>query len=234
MPAPIRRVFAQTRRASSSSLHSFPFPTNAHPTPHQIFHLPIGASQRDIKARYYDLVRVHHPDSPFCRDLSHAERHARFQSLTAAYDALRGRNVDPIRAELDRRRRAQEARHRHSRRAEFAGGRFDYAHGPRQQEWSASPDDRWKDRFIIAAGLLSLGAGLAPALIWPSIGVADQRHLVASSNLAQARQEAREFGRERRAKIRRRVRETKQRSCEELDDEAVRPDGPCRRGSHRH
>ncbi|KAI0923366.1 hypothetical protein AcW1_006350 [Taiwanofungus camphoratus] len=154
MPAPIRRVFAQTRRASSSSLHSFPFPTNAHPTPHQIFHLPIGASQRDIKARYYDLVRVHHPDSPFCRDLSHAERHARFQSLTAAYDALRGRNVDPIRAELDRRRRAQEARHRHSRRAEFAGGRFDYAHGPRQQEWSASPDDRWKDRFIIAAGLL--------------------------------------------------------------------------------
>lgn len=80
----------------------------------------------------------------------------------------------------------------------------------------------------------SLGAGLAPALIWPSIGVADQRHLVASSNLAQARQEAREFGRERRAKIRRRVRETKQRSCEELDDEAVRPDGPCRRGSHRH
>ncbi|OSX64564.1 hypothetical protein POSPLADRAFT_1087952, partial [Postia placenta MAD-698-R-SB12] len=68
-----------------------PFPTHAHPTPHEIFHLPLGATQQDIKARYYDLVRAHHPDSPLCRDVPAPERHARFQRITAAYDVLRGR-----------------------------------------------------------------------------------------------------------------------------------------------
>ncbi|KAH9930199.1 uncharacterized protein B0H18DRAFT_849909, partial [Fomitopsis serialis] len=75
---------------STSARHSFPFPTHAQPTPHQIFHLPVGASQQDIKARYYDLVRVHHPDSPFSRDVPSQERHVRFQTITKAYDILRG------------------------------------------------------------------------------------------------------------------------------------------------
>lgn len=51
-PAPMYRVaFAQSRRASTSAGHAFPYPTHEQPTPHQIFHLPVGASQQDIKAR---------------------------------------------------------------------------------------------------------------------------------------------------------------------------------------
>jgi hypothetical protein len=36
---------------STSSTSPFPFPTHRNPTPHQIFHLPPGASQSEIKAR---------------------------------------------------------------------------------------------------------------------------------------------------------------------------------------
>ncbi|KAL1661189.1 hypothetical protein GGF50DRAFT_61643 [Schizophyllum commune] len=59
--------------------NAYPFPTNPRPTPHQIFHLPVTATQKEIKARYYDLVRLHHPDSHNCRHMTPAERHRRFQ-----------------------------------------------------------------------------------------------------------------------------------------------------------
>jgi len=208
----MQRVWVQTRKASSAH-HSFPFPSSPHPTPHEIFHLPVGASEQDIKARYYDLVRVHHPDSPLCRDIPPAERHARFQSITAAYDALRRRHVDPIRAELDRRKRTQEARARARRRATYA----EFTEEPSHGEWSASADDRWKDRLIIAAGMLSLGVGLAP-FFWSGLSVADQRHFAAANNLAQARREAREFGHERRVEIRRRVQEFREQEERKQDD----------------
>ena len=37
--------------STSTSSPPYPFPTHRNPTPHQIFHLPPGASQADIKAR---------------------------------------------------------------------------------------------------------------------------------------------------------------------------------------
>ncbi|KAI0375010.1 hypothetical protein BV20DRAFT_961254 [Pilatotrama ljubarskyi] len=191
----------QIRYASSSSV-AYPFPTHAHPTPHQIFHLPIGASQQQVKARYYELVRIHHPDSPFGGDLSPAVRRSRFQSITAAYDILRGKTngsggpVDIYRAELERRRRA---------RAAYEASRSHT--NPQTHDWSASADDRWKDRVILFVGILALGAGLGPALVWPSYTASYQHHLAAAKNLAQARREAREFGEERRKEIRRRVQE---------------------------
>ncbi len=53
----------------------------------------------------------------------------------------------------------------------------------------------------------ALGAGLGPALVWPSYTASYQAHVSASKNLADARKEAREFGEERRREIRRRVQE---------------------------
>lgn len=53
----------------------------------------------------------------------------------------------------------------------------------------------------------ALGAGLGPALVWPSYTASYQAHVSASKNLAEARKEAREFGEERRKQIRRRVQE---------------------------
>lgn len=44
-------------------------------------------------------------------------------------------------------------------------------------------------------------------MFWSGLSIADQRHLAAANNLAQARREAREFGHERRKEIRKRVQE---------------------------
>ncbi|KAF9478783.1 DnaJ-domain-containing protein [Pholiota conissans] len=70
----------------------FPYPTHRNPTPHQLFHLPHNATESDIKARYYDLVRLYHPDkvgASATPDLAHA----RFQAIKAAYDILRGKSL---------------------------------------------------------------------------------------------------------------------------------------------
>lgn len=50
LPCCLRSHACQARYASTSAT-PYPFPSNAQPTPHQIFHLPIGASQQDIKSR---------------------------------------------------------------------------------------------------------------------------------------------------------------------------------------
>ncbi|TBU24317.1 hypothetical protein BD311DRAFT_766718 [Dichomitus squalens] len=218
----LRLSGASHARYASTSAGPYPFPAHAHPTPHQIFHLPLGASQKEIKARYYDLVRVHHPDAPCVRDLSPAIRRSRFQAITAAYDILRGKKSgsfggtgDIYRDELLRRKRAWAA-HEQSRRRS----------GPLWEEtpargWTASADDRWKDRVILFVGILALGAGLGPALIWPSYTASQQAHLSASRNLAQARKEAREFGEERRKEINRRVQEYKEKQAKERPPEEV-------------
>jgi len=203
-------------RLISTSTSSFPFPTHRHPTPHQIFHLSPGASQKDIKSRYYDLVRIHHPDSPFCRNLSPAIRRARFQSIATAYASLTNKAGSlphiGLQEELIKRRKAQEARRRYyynRRNAEFAGMGDDFGFGERRANWNAFGDDRYRDWAIIVFGLLALGCGMLPALWYPQY-IANELHLAASSNLAQARHEAKEFGEERRREIRRRVQENQE------------------------
>ena len=102
-------------------------------------------------------MRIYHPDSPVSRPLPAATAQARFQAITAAYDALRGKRAagawgapgegDIYRAELERRRRAREAFRRH------ANTGFTYERAG-QSEWTASADDRWKDRVILFVGIL--------------------------------------------------------------------------------
>ncbi|KAI1798385.1 hypothetical protein LXA43DRAFT_876187 [Ganoderma leucocontextum] len=206
-------------RFASTSVGPYPFPTHARPTPHQIFHLPVGASQNDIKARYYELVRIHHPDAPYGRDLSPAIRRSRFQAITAAYDTLRGKTgsgpdgpVDIYREEILRRKRAWAAHEESRRRSGYSG-----------PEWKASADDRWKDRIILIIGIMALGAGLGPALVLPSYTASRQAHLSASKNLAQARSEAREFGEERRKEISKRVKEYKEKEAHERSSDEPLP-----------
>ncbi|KAH9988567.1 hypothetical protein BJV77DRAFT_929202, partial [Russula vinacea] len=76
----------------SSTPTPFLFPAHRNPTPHQIFHLPSNASQAEIKARYYELARMFHPDSPASQALPSSVRHTRFHAITRAYDILRGRS----------------------------------------------------------------------------------------------------------------------------------------------
>ena len=210
--------FKIIRHASTSSARPpFPFPSHARPTPHQIFHLPYGASQQDIKARCtsllflytsdspglmimcifllmgttqcalsspedFDLVKIYHPDSIHGRDVPDKVRRARFQLITHAYDVLRGKNTlasltasrdhwwnDPVRAELERRRRRGPSVHSHGRAHDTASTRgwgarnfaYDYPFST-DEEWrgrgKGGPVDgwneQWKDKVIICAAVL--------------------------------------------------------------------------------
>ncbi|KAI0297833.1 hypothetical protein B0F90DRAFT_1633579 [Multifurca ochricompacta] len=154
-----------TRHASSSSSSSpFPFPTHRNPTPHQIFHLIPGASQAQIKARYYELARIFHPDSPTARNLPVSVRHTRFHAITKAYDILRGKSLHSrpypdydsattsYAAELARQRHQYAQRQAYRRRAAAgAGGGFTEAEA---DGVGVSGDEAWKDQVLILVGLI--------------------------------------------------------------------------------
>ncbi|KAF9038666.1 hypothetical protein BJ165DRAFT_1499482 [Panaeolus papilionaceus] len=161
------------------------------PTPHEIFHLRHSASPAEIKARYFELVRIHHPDSMHVRRsrLSPHDAHHRFRNIKAAYDFLQGhtlsphpnarpapqpKNFDPYLHELARRRRSWDAaRGAHRGSASFdeasAGsdmgrdfGGFDGFGAHPEERGTWNPDGR-KERLILWAGVLTLAAGLFPS-----------------------------------------------------------------------
>lgn len=95
-----------------------------------------------MKRRYYELVRIYHPDSAVARHYPSEESQARFQAISRAYDILRGKTssgepvevthkVDPIRWSI------------RSRRPYFD---------------DTASDERWKERVIMGTVLLALAA----------------------------------------------------------------------------
>ncbi|EIN06343.1 hypothetical protein PUNSTDRAFT_145600 [Punctularia strigosozonata HHB-11173 SS5] len=108
-------------------------------------------------------------------------------------------------AELERRRAYYQRTYRAERKDQW-GDEFAARHGG-GRDWSWDADDAWKDKVIIAGGLVSLVIGLGPIFVWNPMQMTEKRHLAAAANLAEARREAREYGFERRREIRRRVKE---------------------------
>jgi len=178
--------------ASTASMAHYPYPSHRHPKPHEIFHLPLSASQAEIKSRYIDLVRAHHPDSAHCSHLPPTERHARFQAISAAYDHLRGKSTSfPMVSSYDDQLHEdvrKRARRGHNRTAEFED---------RQPE-----ADRAADIVPIIFGGLLIFIAVLPGLA--SAPGASSRS--ASLNLAEARREAQIYGQERRKEILRQAR----------------------------
>ncbi|KAI0737605.1 hypothetical protein C8Q80DRAFT_1061784, partial [Daedaleopsis nitida] len=136
-------------RAASTSANPYPYPTTSHPSPHQIFHLPKNATRADVKARYFDLVRIYHPDSPLARagGVSTETAHARFQAIASAYAILSGKKPA---ADLD------------DPDADGFGGtaRASYhdlstamwrARQRRRAELDTGLDERWKERMMTGA-----------------------------------------------------------------------------------
>lgn len=128
------------------SANPYPYPPNSNPTPHQIFHLPLSASQKEVKARYFELVRIYHPDSPVARAYPSEISEARFHAISASYDVLRGHrptldsespHATPPRFDLHAIWRAKQ-RHR--------------------QDPIGPADDRWKDGVLFGSLLVALGA----------------------------------------------------------------------------
>ncbi|KAI0785711.1 hypothetical protein C8Q75DRAFT_306320 [Abortiporus biennis] len=139
-------------RQASTSANPYPFPPNSNPTPHQIFHLPKSASLKDVKTRYYDLVRIYHPDSPVSRAVLPATAQARFQAISAAYDVLRGKSrilpsgeTEPVSKDTTTYHELSTAmwRAKQRRRADLSVG---------------GVDERWKERMMMATIFFSIAA----------------------------------------------------------------------------
>ena len=86
-------------RPTAAEIHQVPahlrFPAHlSNPTPYDIFHLSRTATQRDVKLRYYELVKVMHPDRLLgagahddgSREVQKIQ--AQFQQVIAAYEIL--------------------------------------------------------------------------------------------------------------------------------------------------
>ncbi len=90
----------------------------------------------------YELVRIYHPDT-VDSSVSSELAHARFQSITDAYNVLRGKTAakpDPVSGAQQATTAARRAMHVRRHRELYEGG---------------AVDDRWKDRMIIA-GLIAV------------------------------------------------------------------------------
>ncbi|KXN90882.1 hypothetical protein AN958_03536 [Leucoagaricus sp. SymC.cos] len=134
---------------SSQPTNPYPYPTHRNPTPHQIFHLPHSATENDVKARYFDLVRIYHPDKA-STTVSPEVAHERFQAITTAYDILRGKKPYPgasssSSSSVEDRSYQTTAAYRAARR--------------RRQELysSGAVDDRWKDRIFMGLAVATVG-----------------------------------------------------------------------------
>ncbi|KAF8885061.1 hypothetical protein CPB84DRAFT_1964831 [Gymnopilus junonius] len=161
----------------------FPYPRASKPTPYQIFHLSSGATQPEIKARYYELVKAHHPDSQYASHLSPDVAHERFRAIQAAYDFLRGKTVsphpnarpsasstgfDPYLHEMARRRRAYYAYHRYPRDGSedgrWAKPGWGEGFGAPASERTVWHEDGWRERMILAFGMMTFLAGMFPSM----------------------------------------------------------------------
>ncbi|POV96864.1 hypothetical protein PSTT_15404 [Puccinia striiformis] len=79
--------------ASTSPSSPFDFPNSRSPTPFEIFHLPRSASTEQIKERYYQLVKVYHPDvASSTKTIDENETNRRFKLIRDAYELLSSPN----------------------------------------------------------------------------------------------------------------------------------------------
>ncbi|KJA27850.1 hypothetical protein HYPSUDRAFT_35019 [Hypholoma sublateritium FD-334 SS-4] len=157
--------------AETQTPNSFPYPSHRNPTPHQLFHLPHNATESDIKARYFDLVRLYHPDKigvSTSSDLAHA----RFQEITAAYEILRRKSSAPD----DPLSSTSPASPRYRTTAAYRAMRK-----KRQELYNSGPvDDSRKDKFIIFGVIMTIVIVLAQT--------ASVRREVLSESLSRHRQ----------------------------------------------
>lgn len=73
---------------NASNCH-LPWPKSQFPTPYEIFHIDQAASQAAIKQRYYELVKIYHPDKI---SKPSALENERFHKIVAANDLLCDQN----------------------------------------------------------------------------------------------------------------------------------------------
>ena len=89
----------------------------------------------------YDLVRIYHPDSPVARKYPSETTQSRFQSISKAYDLMRGKSAITGEVLTNRERHTDPARFRPK--------------VPRRPHFDeATGDERWKERILFGATVL--------------------------------------------------------------------------------
>jgi hypothetical protein len=58
---PVSRLARPMITTTASSSNPYPYPPHSNPTAHQIFHLPLTASQKEVKSRCLHRLRHRHP-----------------------------------------------------------------------------------------------------------------------------------------------------------------------------
>jgi len=142
----ISHLARRSASTTNSSANPYPYPSNSNPTPHQIFHLPPNTSQKEVKSRYYELVRIYHPDSPVARAYPPDVSEARFHAISASYDVLRGR-----RATLDPDSPDAAPHPRVDLHALWRARQY------RREDPLEPVDERWKDGIILGSLVVALG-----------------------------------------------------------------------------
>lgn len=89
----------------------------------------------------YDLVRIYHPDSPVARKYPAEIAQARFQSISTAYDLMRGKSAITGEVLTSRERHMDPARFRPK--------------APRRPHFDETTgDERWKERVLFGATVI--------------------------------------------------------------------------------
>ncbi|CAI2165259.1 3070_t:CDS:1 [Funneliformis geosporum] len=184
------------------------------PTPFDIFALPRTASDGEIKSRYYELVKTHHPDK--CGDNSPAALE-RFRKVVKAYEILNNRQKKAMYLRYgvgwDSPVVQNAATYNGSYGSRFSKG-SSYAY---YQGWEADKDtykgefsttERFMSNpyfaaFVVTAAIF--GAAIQYIRIENSVGwirAAEERHhLKAANYLATARREGKLYGKRKKAEM---------------------------------
>ncbi|CAG8545432.1 10755_t:CDS:2, partial [Acaulospora colombiana] len=119
------------------------------------------ASGADIKKRYFELVRIYHPDTAQSQGITVEQAEARFHAITQAYNALlqldpdyRARSSDGT--SLDK--EAEEIKERLAKWSRMGQSSQDRARRQRAMDAEASAGKWWKSDLSIVYLLGAVGA----------------------------------------------------------------------------
>jgi curved DNA-binding protein CbpA len=82
------RKFHTASICYTASSNEIRWPKSSNPTPYEIFDLPSTASPAEIKKRYYQLVKLYHPDSCAVSTEAQQDRQQRFRQVVQANELL--------------------------------------------------------------------------------------------------------------------------------------------------
>lgn len=205
--------------AAVNSSH-LPWPNHQFPTPYEIFHIDQAASQLDIKRRYYELVKIYHPDKLTNPTPIENER---FHKIVAANDLLCDKSK---RSAFDMYgvgwQWAGQGRHSKVYAGQMQGSRFDrYNRSRRADHDETAQWDNFYTGNKAPAGetrytsntnfvgflvfLSTIGAVVQAARLSRASSEinerADKQHFATARDLAESRRLARDLGKEERRRL---------------------------------